>query len=84
MCVCVCTGAKGVRWTKGSLYFFISNMFFKFLSYIEQWLIYNVELASGIRQSDSFIRIHMYLFYFKFFPHLSYHKILSIVPCAIQ
>ena len=28
--------------------------------------------------------IYMYLFFFKFFSHLGYYRILSRVPCAIQ
>ena len=27
---------------------------------------------------------YMYLFFFKFFSHLGYYRILSRVPCAIQ
>ena len=27
--------------------------------------------------------IYMYLFFFKFFSHLGYYRILSRVPCAI-
>ena len=30
------------------------------------------------------IQLYMYLFFFKFFSHLSYYRILSRVPCAIQ
>ena len=52
-------------------------------------MIYNVFIA-GVQQSDSVMHIHasilffMHLFFFKFFSHLGYHKILCIVPCAIQ
>ena len=28
--------------------------------------------------------VYMYLFFFKFFSHLGYYRILSRVPCAIQ
>ena len=28
--------------------------------------------------------INIYLFFFRFFSHLGYHRILSRVPCAIQ
>ena len=30
------------------------------------------------------IHLHIYLFFFKFFFHLGYYRILNSVPCAIQ
>ena len=39
----------------------------------------NVVLVSGEQQSDSVIR----LFFFKFFPHLGYYRILISVTFAI-
>ena len=46
------------------------------------YMIYNVVLVSAIQLSDSVIHIH--LFFFRFFPHIGYYKILNRVPCAIQ
>ena len=42
-------------------------------------------LASGVQQSDSVIYqyTHIYIFFFRFFSHIGYYKILNIVPCAI-
>ena len=39
----------------------------------EVWLIYNVDLVSGIQKSDS----NLYL-------SIGYYKILNIIPCAMQ
>ena len=47
---------------------------------IEVQVVYNVVLVSGVQQSDSVIHI----FFFTFFSLISYYKILSRVPCAIQ
>ena len=50
---------------------------------IEVQLIYNVVLITAIQQSDSVI--HIYTVFFKiFFSIMVYHRILNIVPCAIQ
>ena len=54
-----------------------------FCYFIEVQLIYNVGLISTVQQSDSVI-IYIYFFFFKFFPIMVYHRILSIAPCAIQ
>ena len=47
-------------------------------------LIYNVVLISSVHQSDSVIHIYIYIFFFIFFSIMVYHRILNIVPCAIQ
>ena len=47
--------------------------FFFFLT--EVWLIYNVDLVSGIQKSDS--NLYLYL-------SIGYYKILNIIPCAMQ
>ena len=47
--------------------------------YLGWTMAYNA-LVSGVQQSDSDIHI---LFFFKFFSHLGYYRILSRVPCAI-
>ena len=55
---------------------------FIFLIYfIEVQLIYNVVLISAVQQIDSVIYIYIY---FIFFSIMVYHRILNIVPCAIQ
>ena len=54
--------------------------FYMFL--IEVSLIYNVMLISPVQQSVSVI--HIYTFLFIFFSVTVYHRILNIVPCALQ
>ena len=39
-------------------------------------------LISAVQQSDSVI--HIYTFFFIFFSITVYHRMLNIVPCAIQ
>ena len=46
-------------------------------------LIYNVVLVSGVQQNDSVIHTHE-LFFFRFFSHIGYYRILNRGPCAIQ
>ena len=59
--------------------------FFKiFLSFIELDLICNVVVISAIQQSDSVIHIHISTFFFRFFSHLGYYRMLGGVPCVIQ
>ena len=55
--------------------------FFK-IYFIEVQLIYTVVLISAVQQSDSVI--HMYTFFFILFSIMVYHRILNIVPCAVQ
>ena len=43
---------------------------------------YKVVLITVIQQSDS--GIHTYSFFFIFFSIMVHHRILNIVPCAIQ
>ena len=59
---------------------YICQSLFLFLSEVQ--LIYNVVLISAIQQSDSVI--HTYIFFFIFFSITVYHRVLNIVPCAIQ
>ena len=41
--------------------------------------------VSGVQQSDlKCIYIFIYLFFFSFFSHIDYYRILSIVLCVIQ
>ena len=49
---------------------------------IEVELIYNVVLISAVHQGDSIM--HIYTFFFIFFPTMVYLRVLNIVPCAIQ
>ena len=79
------------------LYLFLKFILF-IKNFIEVQLIYNVVLVSGVQQSDSVIctcmcvyiyththtHTHTHIsFCFRFFSHIDYYKILSIVPCAI-
>ena len=51
-------------------------------------LIYSVVLISTVEQRDSVIYIYIYVythtFFFIFFSIMVYHRVLNIVPCAIQ
>jgi len=47
------------------------------------WLINNAVLVSTVQQSGSVVH-NRYLFFFKSFFHLSYYRVLSRLPCAIQ
>ena len=55
--------------------------YFLKIYFIEVQLIY-VVLISAVQQSDSVI--HIYTFFFMFFSIMAYHRILNIIPCAIQ
>ena len=50
--------------------------------FIEVYLIYNVMLVADVQHSYSVI--HKYLFFLRSFSLIGYHKILRIVPYAIQ
>ena len=52
------------------------------VSFIEVQLIYNVVLISAIQQSDSVIHICTFFLNIPF--HVAYHRLLNIVPWAIQ
>ena len=81
-------GAADVHSCRPVLVFptFYNNRNSQFLKiyFIEVWLIYNVVLISAVQQSDSVIHIYIYTFFFIFFSMMVYHRILNIVPCAIQ
>ena len=67
------------------LSFFKNFLFLKvilFFNYIGVKLTYNVVLVSGVKQSESVI--YIYAFYFRFFSHTGYYRVLSRVHCAIQ
>ena len=53
---------------------------FSLIYFIEVKLIYNVVLISAVQQSDSVIHTSFFIF----FSIMVYHKVLNIVPCAIQ
>ena len=59
-----------LRISQGSLFFLI-----------EVQLIYSV---SGLQQSDSDTYKYTYIYFFRFFSIIGYHKILNIILCAIQ
>ena len=46
-------------------------------------MIYNVVLISAVQQSDLYIYIYTHIL-FIFFSSMVYHRILNIVPCAVQ
>ena len=54
-----------------------------FLNFIEAELIYNVVLIYVAQQSDSVIYIYIF-FFFTFISIMVYHRVLNIIPCAIQ
>ena len=41
-------------------------------------------MFSGIQQSTLAIHIHIYPFFFRFFPHIGYHRVLNRFPWAIS
>ena len=50
-------------------------------------MLYNVVLVSGVQQSESVTHINIHistLSFFRFFSHISHHRVLSKVPCAIR
>ena len=49
--------------------------------FFEIWLVYSVVSISAVQQSDSVIHRHSFLMLFYI---MVYHRILNIVPCAIQ
>ena len=44
--------------------------------------MYSVVIISAVQQSDSFM--YMQPYFFIFFSHVNYHRILDTVPCTIQ
>ena len=57
-------------------------LFWGLFIFIELYLIYNVKLVADVQHSYSVI--HKCLFFLRSFSLIGYHKILSLVPCAIQ
>ena len=47
-------------------------------------MTYNVVLVLGIQQSESATCTHIYPFFFRFFPHIGYHRVLNRFPWAIS
>ena len=68
--------------TQWCIEIFSSHHFFLFMYFIEVSLIYNVVLISAVQASDS-VR-HTSTFFFRFFSIIIYHRILNLVPCALQ
>lgn len=59
-------------------YFFSLNLIFYFISEYSRLTIF----VSGVQQSVSIIHICI-PFFFRFFPHVGYYRLLSRVSCAI-
>ena len=61
---------------------------FYFLNFIDVRLIYNIVLISSVQQSGSRIHICVYIYIYKFFSIffsiIVCHRILNVVPCAVQ
>ena len=57
-----------------------------FLFFIELWLTYNVVLITSVQESYSVICVCVcvYILFFILFSIMVYHRILNIVPCAVQ
>ena len=51
-----------------------------FKNFIEIQLLYNAVLISVVHKNYSVMRIYTYIFFFT----MVYHRILNIIPCAIQ
>ena len=78
------------RIVRNNFIFYFKNYFF------EVQLIYNIVLSSPVQQSESMIYnvyVYMYVcmiythantFYFIFSSIMVHHRILDIVPCAVQ
>ena len=57
----------------------LDYLFLKKINFFEVKSNYSVLSITAIQQSDSAI----YILFFIFFPIMSHHRILVIVPCAI-
>ena len=68
--------------TKDLVLFLKNFIYLLFVYYFLLSLNYNVVLITAVQQSDSVIRIYAFIFIFFFI--MVYHRILSIIPCAIQ
>ena len=44
----------------------------------------DVVLVLDAQQNDLVISIYIYIYFFRFFSHIGYYKILSMVSCAVQ
>ena len=65
-----------------TLFHNVFRLFFFFNVLLKHSLVYNVVLISAVQQSDSVIHIHTFVFIL--FSIMVYHRILNIVPLAIQ
>ena len=43
-----------------------------------------VDYSVVFQASSKMIQLHIYSFFFRFFSHVGYHRVLSRVPCARQ
>ena len=64
------------------LFFFIDSVMA--VIYSITFLYCKNVLVSVVWESDSVISMYTNVFFFRLFSIVSYHKILSIVPCAMQ
>ena len=75
-----------------SLWFRLIPVLKKDIAFVYNDLFLNwslVDLQCGVSfmctvNQFSYIYVYIYIYFFRFFSHLDYYTILSIVPCAIQ
>ena len=50
------------------------------------WSTVDLQCCVSFRSAKWFryVYMHIYVFFFRFFPHICYYKILSIAPCTVQ
>ena len=60
---------------------FKEKVIYIYIYFIEVQLIHNVVLISAIQQCDSVICIYTFCIFFSI---MVYHRVLNIVPCAVQ
>jgi len=71
------------QWTTREVSYTFFFFFFINLTLEHSWWTQHCS-ASGIQERDSVIRVPVSIFFFKFFSHSAYYRILSQVPCAVQ
>ena len=53
-----------------------------FKIFILYWSIVDLQCVNF--RYTAVIPLNIYSFFFRFFPHIGYYRILSVVPCAVQ
>lgn len=71
---CKCTVLSPLLKTNGLCYFLIFILYYSIVN--KQCYV------SGIQQTDSVMHVYVF-FFFKFFPHSSYYRILSSIPFTV-